>query len=65
MKDGDLVRYKVMQDYVSKIWLWEQGLLLEFDKVQRSCLILENKTGKIVKLHCSDVQLVKVGNAKR
>ena len=65
MKDGDLVRYKVMQDYVKTIWIWEQGLLLKFDKVQRSCTILENKTGKIIKMHCSDVQLVKVGHAKR
>ena len=65
MKDGDLVRYKVMQDYTTSIWLWEQGLLLKFDKVQRTCVILDNKTGNIVKKHCSDVQLVKVGNAKR
>jgi len=29
------------------------------------CMILDNKTGTIVRKHCGDVQLVKVGNAGR
>jgi len=65
LKEGDLVRYKVMQDFTLSVWLWEEGLLLEFDKVQRSCLILDNKTGMPVKKHCRDVQLVKVGYGNR
>ncbi len=65
MKAGDLVRYKVRVWGNDISWVWEQGLLLEFDKTQRTCQVLDNKTGEIVKLHCSDVQLVKVGNATR
>ena len=66
MKAGDLVRYKKQHwdgDYPES---WSnQGLLLKFDKVQRTCEILDNESGKIVKKHCSDVQLVKVGHASR
>lgn len=61
MKAGDLVRYKVRIWQKEMSWLWEQGLLLEFDQTQRTCQILDNKTGIIIKMHCSDVQLVKVG----
>jgi len=66
MKSGDLVRYKQhakFGDYPDK-WT-EEGLLLEFDKVQRMCEILDNKTGKVIRMHCSDVQLVKTGHQKR
>ena len=70
MKAGDLVRYTVaiLPESFKKppdSILWEQGLLIEFDKVQRLCIILNNSTGEIIKRHCSDVQLVKVGHASR
>ena len=73
MKEGDIVRYKTFGDFKNRIGdypsqdvLWvEQGLLISFDKVQRMCEILDNKTGKIIRKHCGDVQLVKVGHASR
>ena len=65
MKTGDLVRYKVTIDHCSSLWQWYYGLLLEFDKVQRMCVILDHRTGKPVRKHCSDVQLSKVGYADR
>ena len=75
MKSGDRVRYKtriyadpinnVSEDHVWKyVWL-ETGLLIEFNMIQRTCVILDDKTGKIVKKHCSDVQLLKVGHESR
>ena len=60
MKAGDLVRWRY-----GDLQYRERGLLVEFDKVQRTCVILDNKTGKLVKRHCSDVQLEKVGYASR
>ena len=70
MKAGDLVRYTVaiLPESFKKppdSILWKEGLLLEFDKIQRLCVILDNSTGEIIKRHCSDVQLVKVGHASR
>ena len=70
MKAGDLVRYTVMilpQAFKKPpdSMLWEQGLLIEFDKTQRLCVILNNDTGELIKRHCSDVQLVKVGHSER
>ena len=65
MQAGDLVRYKVRIWNKDMSWLWQQGLLLEFDQTQRICQILDNETGNIIKMHCSDVQLVKVGNGNR
>jgi len=73
MKEGDIVRYKTLGefshnvgDYPGQDELWiEQGLLINFDKTQRVCEILDNKTGEIIKKHCGDVQLVKVGYASR
>ena len=66
MKEGDLVRWKDKSFGVGvSTFLWEHGLLVEFDKVQRMCVILDNKTGKLVKKHCRDVQLEKVGYADR
>lgn len=73
MKEGDIVKYKTLGDlrtqigdYLCQDVLWvEQGLLISFDKVQRMCEILDNKTGKIIRKHCGDVQLVKVGHASR
>ena len=69
MKAGDLVRYATNElmhqvgDYPKSVQLWtSEGLLISFDKTQRMCEILDNKTGKIVRKHCSDVQLVRVGN---
>ena len=66
MKTGDLVRYKISHltlhlSMPSDSLMWGKGLLVEFDKTQRLCVILDNTSGKIVKRHCSDVQLVKVG----
>ncbi len=70
MKAGDLIRYKGnLSDLAFKKppddFLWKEGLLLEFDQIQRLCVILDNSTGEIIKRHCSDVQLVKVGHASR
>ena len=73
MKEGDIVRYKTLGefrhrvgDYPGQDELWiEKGLLISFDKIQRMGEILDNKTGEILKKHCSDVQLVKVGHASR
>jgi len=70
VKAGDLVRYTVAilpQSFKKPpdSILWEQGLLIEFDKTQRVCVILNNSTGELIKRHCSDVQLVKVGYANR
>ena len=72
MKSGDLVRYATndlvhqVGDYPKTVQLWNnEGLLVSFDKTQRMCEILDNKTGKIVRRHCSDVQLVKVGHESR
>lgn len=69
MKAGDLVRYATNElmhqvgDYPKSVQLWtSEGLLISFDKTQRMCEILDNKTGEIVRKHCSDVQLVKVGS---
>ena len=68
MKPGDLVRYVTSEfthqinDYPKTVFVWDnEGLLISFDKTQRMCEILDNKTGKILRKHCSDVQLVKVG----
>lgn len=68
MKTGDLVRYATtdveiqVADYPRNVQRWHnEGLLISFDKVQRMCEILDNKSGKIVRKHCSDVQLVRVG----
>jgi len=69
MKEGDLVRYKLRsgferlceeQNHTIRI-----GLLIEFNTIQRLCIILDNITGELHKRHCSDVQLVKVGHASR
>lgn len=66
MKDGDIVRYKKKELYgPNGVWVWEQGLLISFNKVQRTCTILENKTGKVILKHCSDVQLAVVGHESR
>jgi|SaaInlStandDraft_2_1057019.scaffolds.fasta_scaffold94598_3 hypothetical protein len=73
MKVGDIVRYKTsgpihhrIGDYPGQDELWiEKGLLIGFDKIQRMCEILDNKTGEIIRKHCGDVQLVKVGHASR
>jgi hypothetical protein len=73
MKEGDMVRYKTLSDvrfkigaYPSQDELWvEQGLLVQFDKIQRTCAILDNKTLKIIRKHCRDVQLIEVGYANR
>lgn len=68
MERGDLVRYATTDieiqigDYPRNVQRWHnEGLLVSFDKVQRMCEILDNKTGKIVRKHCSDVQLVRIG----
>lgn len=68
MKTGDLVRYATTDveiqvgDYPRNVQRWHnEGLLISFDKVQRMCEILDNKSGKIVRKHCGDVQLVRVG----
>ena len=72
MNVGDLVRYKILGplkhqigDFPMQEEYWELGLLIEFDKTQRVCIILDNKKGKMCKKHCSDVQLAKVGHATR
>ena len=73
MKEGDIVRYKTLGpfghrvgDFPGQDELWiEKGLLIEFDKTQRMCTILDNKTHKIIRKHCSDVQLVRQGHASR
>ena len=68
MKEGDLVRYKLLEykfEPGESRAVFGAGLLIEFNKVQRTCIILDDKTGKIVLKHCSDVQLVKVGHASR
>ena len=73
MKEGDIVRYKSwgelrhrVGDYPKQDEIWtNQGLLISFDQTQRMCEILDNNTGKIVRKHCSDVQLVKVGHGNR
>tara|TARA_X000000950_G_scaffold282160_1_gene380459 strand:+ start:276 stop:488 length:213 start_codon:yes stop_codon:yes gene_type:complete len=68
MERGDLVRYATTDieiqigDYPRNVQRWHnEGLLVSFDKVQRMCEILDNKTGKIVRKHCSDVQVVRIG----
>lgn len=70
MKAGDLVRYTVMilpEDFKKSPdnVFWKQGLLIEFNKIQRLCIILNNDNGELIKRHCSDVQLVKVGHENR
>ena len=68
MKEGDLVRYKVSEfkfDPGKHVENFLTGLLVEFNKVQRTCIILDDLTGKLVVKHCSDVQLAKVGYASR
>lgn len=68
MKAGDLVRYTEMMvkpnPHPDNVF-WKQGLLIEFNKIQRLCIILNNDTGELIKRHCSDVQLVKVGYENR
>lgn len=68
MKAGDLVRYATndieiqIGDYPRNVLRWNnEGLLVSFDKIQRVCEILDNRTGRIIRKHCSEVQLVKVG----
>ena len=72
MKVGDLVRYATTDietqigDYPRNVERWNnEGLLVSFDKTQRMCEILDNRSGKVVRRHCSRVQLVKVGNESR
>jgi hypothetical protein len=66
VKKGDLVRYKDRSFGVGvSTFLWDHGLLIEFDQVQRICIILDNKTGKLVKKSAADVQLERVGYAGR
>ena len=68
MKAGDLVRYATTDielqigGYPRNVRRWHnEGLLVSFDKTQRMCEILDNTSGRIIRKHCSDVQLVKVG----
>ena len=64
MKAGDIVRYRKVvivtngnfYEPVKDDWS-PFGLLLEFDKTQRTCRILDSETSEIVVKHCSDVQL--------
>ena len=69
MKAGDLVRYltvhRMILDWKDQEEYCATGLLIEFDKVQRWCIILDDETGELIQKHCSDVQLVKVGHADR
>ena len=68
MKAGDLVRYRLY--IITGVFeedgdVFGTGLLVEFNKVQRTCVILDDKSGELIKKHCSDVQLVKVGHESR
>ena len=72
MKEGDLVRYATTDieiqigDYPRNVERWHnEGLLISFDKTQRMCEILDNRSGRVVRRHCSRVQLVKVANENR